>query len=122
MNSERVHFLIDLAIHDGKFPGFAATVDSMVAGTASEPGALQYEWFLSSDQSRCRLLETYTNAAAMQAHMSGPVVQQLVPRLLTFGRIERFEVYGTPDPQSAAALESMGAVIYRHWSGLPGRR
>jgi quinol monooxygenase YgiN len=121
MNSQHVHLLIELAIREGKFEDFATTVRSMTAGTAKEPGALGYEWFLSADRSSCRLLETYANAEAVQAHLAGPVVRELVPQLLGSATISRFEVYGNPDAQSAAALSSFGAQIYRHWHGLPSR-
>jgi quinol monooxygenase YgiN len=93
----------------------------MTSGTAKEPGALEYEWFLSDDSSRCRLLETYVNVEAMQKHMAGAVVKELVPKLLGFAAISRFEVYGAPDAQSAATLTSFGAQIYPHWHGLPSR-
>ena len=122
MNSNKVHFVIDLAIHEGKFGDFAATLKLMTDGTAREPGALVYEWYLSDDHSHCRLLETYANVDAMKQHLAGPVVQELVPKLLMFSTIKRFEVYGTPDAQSAAALTSMGAQIFGHWHGLPVRQ
>ena len=122
MNSQRVHFLIDFAIHEGKFDDFAATMRSMTAGTAREPGALEYEWFLSKDNSRCRLLEIYANTEAVQAHMTSPVVHELVPKLLAFATVSRFEVYGVPDQASATALTTFGAEIYRHWHGLASQR
>jgi len=118
MNSQRVHFLIDLTIHEGKFDDFAATVRSMTAGTAKEPGALEYEWFLSKDNSRCRLLEIYADVEAMKAHLASTVVRELVPKMLGFATVNRFEVYGVPDDASAAFLTSFGAEIYRHWHGL----
>jgi hypothetical protein len=62
MNSQPVHFLVELEIHEGKFDDFAAMAKTMTDGTTKEPGALAYEWFLSSDRRRCRLLETYANA------------------------------------------------------------
>jgi len=122
MNSHKVHFVIDLTILEGKFEDFAATVKLMTDDTAKEPGALEYEWFLSKDRSRCRLLETYANEDAVQKHLAGAVVQKLVPKLLTFATISRFEVYGIPDAQSAAALTSLGAEIYPHWHGLGSRQ
>jgi len=122
MNSERIHFLIDLAIHEGKFDDFAITAKSMIAGTAGEAGALEYEWFLSKDNSSCRLLESYANPAAVQAHLSSTVVRELVPKLLAFATISRFEVYGNPDEPSAAGLLAFGAQIYRHWQGLPSQQ
>lgn len=122
MNSDRVHFLLDLAIHDGKFEEFAATVERMISRTAKEPGALEYEWYLSDDRSRCRLLETYSNVDAMQRHLAGAVMKELVPKLLTFATLNRFEVCGAPDEQSAATLKSHGAEIYPHWQGLPSQQ
>jgi len=119
MNSHKVHFVLDLTIQQGKFEDFAATVRQMIGGTAKEPGALGYEWYLSSDNCRCRLLETYANAEAVQKHLTGAVVKELVPKLLAFAKLERFEVYGMPDAQSAATLKGVGAEIYEHWQGLP---
>ena len=117
--SETVHFLIELSIGENKFENFASTVKLMTEGTAKEPGALGYEWFLNDDRSRCRLLETYANPDAVQKHLAGAVVRELVPKLLAFAKIDRFEVYGALDEQSAPALKSFGAQIYRHWQGLP---
>lgn len=122
MNAKKVHFVLDLAIHEGKFDDFAATLKLMTEGTACEPGALAYEWYVSDDRKQCRLFETYANADAMKAHMASHVVQELLPKLLTSSTIQRFEVYGAPDAQSAAALKSAGAVIFPHWHGLPARQ
>lgn len=119
MSSQNVHFLLDFTIHPGKLEDFAATAERMTAGTSKEPGALNYEWFLSQDRSRCRLLETYADVGAMQKHLASAVVGELLPKLLEFAAISRFEVYGTPDAQSAAVLTSVHAEIYPHWRGLP---
>jgi len=116
MNSQKVHFLIDFTINE--FDDFAATVKIMTERTTKEPGALEYEWFLGKDHRRCRLVEIYANVEAMQAHLAGTVVQELVPKLLSFATVNRFEVYGQPDAQSAAVLASFGAEIYPHWQGL----
>jgi quinol monooxygenase YgiN len=122
MNSERVHFVLDLAIHEGKFDEVAALVKSMTAGTAKETGAFEYEWYLSKDNNRCRLVEIYADVEAMKAHLASSVVGELVPKLLGFATLDRFEVYGTPDEQSAAILASVGAEIFRHWHGLESHR
>jgi hypothetical protein len=50
--------------------------------------------------------------------MAGAVVRELVPKLLTFAAISRFEVYGAPDDASANELLAFGAQIYSHWHGL----
>jgi len=122
MNSQRIHFVLDLAIHEGKFDDFAATMKTMTAGTAREAGALEYEWYLSSDNKNCRLVETYADVEAMKTHMASSVVHELVPKLFQLAKMSRFEVYGAPDDQSAARLTSIGAQIYNHWHGLESHR
>jgi len=121
MSSKRVHLVIDLAIQDGRFEDFATTVRLMTAATAKEPGALGYEWYVSSDRRSCRLLETYADSQAVTAHLAGPAVKVHVPQLLASVTLARFEVYGSPDAASAATLSSFGAKIYPHWHGLPPR-
>ena len=51
MKSQQEHFLIDLAIREGKFEDCVTAVRLMTAGMAKEPGALRYEWFLSNERS-----------------------------------------------------------------------
>ena len=118
MSGQAVHVLVELTIHEGKFDAFAHVAQQMVAGSRQEPGTLGYEWHLSKDRTRCRLLETYADAKALLAHFTGPVVQQLVPQALEFAKVDRFEVYGDPGPQAAPLLAGFGAVIFDHWQGL----
>src|SRR5215472_18621819 len=118
MNSQRVHFVVELEIQEGKFDDFAATAQAMAAGTAKEPGALEYEWFLSKDNTRCRLVEIYADAEAVKAHLASSVVHELVPKILGFAALTRFEVYGVPDEAAVARLSAIGAQIYRHWHGI----
>lgn len=122
MNSQTVHFLVEFEIHEGKFDDFAATAKIMTDGTARESGALGYEWFVSHDRKHCRLLETYANADAVQAHLQSAVVREWVPKIVAFATISRFEVYGTPNEASAKELSAFGAKIYQHWHGLPSQQ
>jgi quinol monooxygenase YgiN len=118
MDSRSVYFVLDLTVNDGKFEEFERIVRAMNEATAGEAGALAYEWFLSKDGKRCRLVELYANADAVQAHLGGAAVQQWVPKLLEVSSLSRFEVYGVPDAGAAAALEGFGAEIFRYWKGI----
>jgi quinol monooxygenase YgiN len=118
MAKNTVHFVVDLAIHEGKFDQFESIAQAMIAGTLKETGALGYDWFLSADRKRCRLLETYVDANAVLAHMTGPVVQQLVPKILATSSISGFEVYGDPGPEAAKMLAGVGAEIFPLWHAL----
>jgi quinol monooxygenase YgiN len=118
MGAQTVHFVVDLNIHEGKLAAFDETAKAMIAGTKKEPGALGYEWYVSRDGKSCRLLETYANADAALAHCLGPVVQELVPKLLESASVAAFEVYGDPGPQAVAMLAGFGAAMFEFRQGL----
>jgi hypothetical protein len=40
------------------------------AAKAKEPGALNYEWFISEDSTTCHIYERYADAAAALTHTS----------------------------------------------------
>jgi quinol monooxygenase YgiN len=113
-----VYFLVDLTIHEGKLDSFEAIVQKMIANTQREPGALGYEWCLSADRKRCRIIETYADSDAVLAHLTGPAVQEGVPKMLETSSLNRFEVYGDPGSKAAAMLAGFGAEIFTPWRGL----
>jgi len=118
MAGQTVHFIVSFNIHEGKLAAFEETAKAMIAGTQKQPGALAYEWYFSADRKSCRLLETYADAAATLAHCTGPVVQDLVPKLLESGGISGFEVYGDPGPQARVMLAGFGAAMFEFKRGL----
>jgi quinol monooxygenase YgiN len=118
MSKGTVRFNVDLTINEGKLEAFQAIAQTMIDGTQKELGALGYEWHLSADRKRCRLLETYADQNATLAHLTSPVVRELVPKLLQTATLNRFEVYGDPGPKAAETLSKVGAEIFPHWQGL----
>lgn len=118
MAMQKVYFTVDLAIHEGKLDAFESIAQQMIDGTKKEAGALGYEWYYSADRKRCRLLETYEDADAVFAHVTGNVVQALVPKMLETSKITLFEVFGDPGPMAAAILTGVGAEIFAPWRGL----
>jgi quinol monooxygenase YgiN len=113
-----VHFVVDFAIHEGKVDQFEGIAKTMIADTLKEPGALVYDFFLSADRKRCRLLETYADPNAVLAHCTGPVVQGLVPKMLETSSISGFEVYGDPGAEAEKILAGVGAEIFLLWYPL----
>jgi quinol monooxygenase YgiN len=121
MTKHEVRFTVDLTINAGKFDAFERIARTMIAGTQKEPGALEYDWCLSADRRQCRLVETYVDANAVLAHLTGPVVQELVAKLLEVSSLSRFEVYGDPGAKAAEMLTGLGAAIFLPWCGLQER-
>jgi quinol monooxygenase YgiN len=118
MVKHMVRFTLDLTIGAEKFEKFEDIAQAMIAGSQREPGTLGYDWCLRGDRKRCRLVETYADADAVLAHLTGPVVQELVPKLLATSSISGFEVYGDPGPKAAQMLTGFGAEIFEPWHGL----
>ena len=116
--STQVHFLVDLTILEGKFDSFEAIAQEMVASSQQEAGALRYEWYLSADRKRCRIVETYADSDAVLAHLTGWAVQEGVPKLLEAAGLDRFEVYGDPGAKAASMLAAFGATIFAPWCGF----
>jgi quinol monooxygenase YgiN len=118
MTKDTVRFTVDLTINGEKFNEFERVAQAMIAGTQKEQGALGYDWYLSGDRKRCRIVETYADANAVLAHLTSPVVQELVPKLLQVSSVNAFEVYGDPGPKAAEILAGFGAEIFQLWNGL----
>jgi quinol monooxygenase YgiN len=118
MNTASVQFTVSLTINDGQLAAFEALAQQMCEGTQHEPGALAYYFYLSPDRTQCRLIERYADAGAVYAHMTGPVVQQLVPRMLEISTLTNFEVYGEPGADATKVLMAVGAQIYGPWHGF----
>jgi quinol monooxygenase YgiN len=118
MVKQTVLLAVDLIIKDGKLDEFEGIAQEMVAGTQKEPGTLGYDWFLSADRKKCRLIETYADANAVLAHFNGPVVQVLVPKLLGTASLAGFEVYGDPGTKAREMLAGFGAEMFEFRRGL----
>ena len=117
MNKQAVYFIVSFKVNEGKLDSFKEIAQAMIAATQQEPGALAYEWHFSGDHKQCRLLETYADQAAVQAHISGKAVE-LIPKLLEAGTLSSFEVLGGPDPEAAQVLKGFGAELFPLWHGL----
>jgi quinol monooxygenase YgiN len=110
--------MVDLDIHDGRFADFETLVKQMVKVSEQESGTLNYHFVLSADRKRCRLVEGYTDAAAITAHFNGAAVQQLVPQMIQVATPTRMEIYGDPGPQVSAIAAAFGAEVFTAWEGF----
>ncbi len=117
MFKHMVRFTVDLTINAEQFDSFEGIAQEMIAASQKETGPLGYDFCLSGDRKRCRVVETYADANAVLAHLTGPAVE-LVPKLLKTSSISGFEVYGDPGPKSAQMLAGFGAEIFEIWRGL----
>jgi quinol monooxygenase YgiN len=118
MSTDRIRLLVDFEIHEGKLAEFEAIAQQMVSVSEQEPGTLAYHFVLSADRKRCRLVEGYTDMAAIAAHFDGPAVTQYVPELIMVATPVRMEVYGYPGPHVTALAAAFGAEVFTAWQGF----
>ncbi len=118
MPNTHVWFLVEVDIHDGQLASCEAAVREMCEATLREPGALTYEFFLSPDRTKFRVVETYADPNAVLAHLTGPVIRDLVPKALAHASITRFCVFGDPGPEAAQILEHLNAEVFNAWHGF----
>lgn len=113
-----VRLQVELNIHEGELEAFEALAQQMSAVSQQEAGTLVYQFCLSADRTRCRLIEAYIDTNALEAHFAGPAVREFVPKLMEHSSVSRFEVYGDPGPQVAAMVAGFGAEIFTLWHGF----
>ncbi len=118
MLEQVVRLTVNMTVNEANLEAFKSIAQSMTEGSQSEPGTLGYEWFASKDGKRFRLVETYVDAAAIEAHFMGPVVQQSVPKLAALCTVDGFEIYGDPGAKVAAIAAGFGASIFSYWLGI----
>src|SRR5687768_16442174 len=85
----------------GEFKRMAAEALAIAKG---DPGCLQYDWFLSGDETVCEVRETYASSDAVLAHL-GEVGALIGPMMEIAGGLE-VECFGSP---SQALLEATAA-------------
>ena len=113
-----VQLIIDVTIDEGKLTAFEEIAQAMIVETQKEPGTLAYDWYLSDDRKRCRVVEIYADADGVLEHLTGPAVNELVPKLLETSKFDGVEVYGNPGPKAAEILAGFGAEISHPWHRL----
>jgi quinol monooxygenase YgiN len=118
MIEQVIRLTVRCTVTEQQAEAFKAVAAQMTEGSKAEPGTLGYEWFASADGKTFHLLETYTNASAMEAHFMGPVVQQLVPKLVTVSTVEGLTIYGEPSAKVAEMAAGWGAETYSYWNGI----
>ena len=81
-----------------EFKDLAATILERVR---TEPGTLQHDWFLNSDETRCVVHEGYVDSEAVLAHLGN--VGEFLGKLIELGGGVELEVFGDPSPDLVAA-------------------
>ncbi len=88
-----------MKIREGKLDGFKQQAAECISQTSDkDTGTLQYDWFLSSDKTKCEVREAFQNSEALLAHWHN--LEEALAKLFTqFAYDNTVVIYGDPSPQ-----------------------
>jgi quinol monooxygenase YgiN len=98
-----------------KLSEFKRLVGEAVAIVKGDPGCLQYDWFLSEDETVCVVREAYASSDAVMAHMAS--IGALIAPLMQLGGGLQIECFGSPSQTLIAAAESLKPIYYSFLQG-----
>ena len=116
--TNHVYWILELSIKDGQLESFRSLMHEMTTATQNdEPGALNYEWWISEDNSTCHLYERYEDSAATMVHL-GNFGSKFAERFMSHVDPTGFTVYGNADDTVKGALAAFGPVYMQPFGGF----
>jgi quinol monooxygenase YgiN len=115
-----ISWVNELAVKDGALETFRALMEEMVSGARSEPGTLDYEWYVSHDGGTVHVVETYADSAAVVAHhvSEGFALQNWAGRFMDCVDVTGVVVYGDANAAAREILDRLGATYHSAWGGF----
>lgn len=115
---KKIFWVLDTEIKDGKTDEVKSLMNEMIDFTQkNEPGAVHYEWFISSDGKRCTLFEHYSDSEAAMVHVSS-FGKNFALRFMSLLSVKKFVVFGSPDDKLKKALDTMGCIYMESIGGF----
>jgi quinol monooxygenase YgiN len=102
-------------IDPARIDEFKALAAELLEITNGDPGTVRYDWYLSDDNTRCVLRETYADSAAVLAHL--PLVNDHLTRIAEISGGIEADILGDPSPELQAMMDGTGAKSYRYLQG-----
>lgn len=117
--SDIVEWVLEMDVVAGQSEALKSIMVEMSEATeADEPGCLTYAWYVNDDMSKCTIIETYSDNAAVMVHL-GNFGSKFAERFLKIVAPTRMVVFGPASPEVREALAGFGAV---HMGVLGGFR
>lgn len=99
-----------LKVHDGKLEEFKRlSAECIEIMRATDSGTLQYEIYVSDDQSECVFIERFSDAEALLEHNKN--LGDLLEAMLATGTVSA-ELFGTPNDELRAKFAGSPVRFY----------
>lgn len=97
-------------IPPGNLGEFKALAAQALEIARSEPGTLQYVWFLDKEETTCVVREVYKDSDAVLTHVGN--LGDLFGKLLEAGGGCEFELFGEPSPELLEAVRGLDLSVF----------
>jgi quinol monooxygenase YgiN len=98
-----LHYAVEFTIKPGGIERFRALITELTeAVEADEPEMLGHNWYFSSDQTKCHVVEWYAGETGVQEHVD--LVGGALDVVLEVSDITRFDVYGAASEATRTIL------------------
>ena len=101
----QISWQVTLGVRPGQLEAFHALTEEMVALSATEPGTLVYERFLSDDGETVHAFERYASSDAAIAHLE-MFSREFGDRLMQCMERQHINIYGDPSDELRAKLDA----------------
>lgn len=112
-----IRAIAEIAIPEGNLDEFKDVAAEIIDEVeANEPNTLSYEWFLSSDERKCYVVQLYRDSEAVLAHLGN--IADLSGRLHQLAPLTRLMIFGSPSDELRQAIDHVGPEVFEHWNGV----
>ncbi|WP_375788475.1 putative quinol monooxygenase [Bradyrhizobium sp. Pha-3] len=115
MQSEQVYWIFTVTVD--QMDKFTSLIAKIVAATAKEPGALQFECSIGEDQKTVDLFERYADSKAALFHQ----VESFAPfskEFFAVAKLTRWVIYGTPSDEFKKANVDFYPIYMTRFDGF----
>jgi len=116
-----IYWLLELSIKEGQLENFRSLMNEMVEATEKdEPDALNYEWWITDDNSTCHIYERYADSAAVMVHL-GNFGSKFAERFMSCVDPSKFVIYGNVSDDVKEGLSGLAPDYVSTFFGGFGR-
>ncbi|HXK18394.1 MAG TPA: hypothetical protein VNG33_11355 [Polyangiaceae bacterium] len=115
MKSEQVYWVFTVTVD--KLDKFTPLIPKLVAATAKEPGALQFEFNIGDDQKTVDIFERYTDSKAALFHQKESFMP-LAKEFFAVAKLVRWVIYGAPSDEFKQANADSHPIYMTRFDGF----
>lgn len=115
--TNEIQYTVEWTLKPGKLDSFKQLANQAVKLVKeNEPLMKGYQWYFNQDETICYTAEWQSSSESLLAHLQN--VGELLPKLLEYSDITRFEVFGNPNEEALKAINGLGAKVFKYYGGF----